>query len=579
MARPGSDPHAPGARVGYSYRVAELVLGPVLRYVSETEATVWVETDGSCDVKVSSRSGSGFEASAETFEVQEHHYALVCIEGLEPGETYEYEVRIDDDDPCWPLPDSEFPPSVIRTLHPERPIEMVFGSCRVALPHEPPYNLSKDEDPEGREYDALYAKALEMCEQPRDEWPHLLLLLGDQVYVDEGSPKAREYIRETRGTDGEPGEQVMNFEEYTRLYWESWGDSEIRWLLSTVSTSMVIDDHDMNDDWNISRTWVDEMRRKPWWKERLVGGLTSYWVYQWLGNLSPRDLADNDVYQAIRSEDDASPILREFAARADREVESARWSYCRDLGTSRLIVLDSRNGRVLEDDRRSIFDDEEWSWISDRADGDFDHVLLATSDPYLLAPGIHYLEAWSEAVCNGAWGRLGRRFGESLRRSLDFDHWAAFRMSFERLTRLIEELASGQRGRPPASIMVLSGDVHHAYLAEVAFRPEVAAQSAVYQATCSPFRNPLDERERNVIRFGISPAGRNIGRALARAAGAPDPPIRWRFCEGPYFDNQAATLVLDGRRATMRLQKTEPDEGNRDRARPRLETVFEHQLA
>ena len=82
-----------------------------------------------------------------------------------------------------------------------------------------------------------------------------------------------------------------------------------------------------------------------------------------------------------------------------------------------------------------------------------------------------------------------------------------------------------------------------------------------------------------MIRFGVSPAGRAIGRALARSAGAPDPDIRWRFCEGPYFDNQAATLVLDGREATMRLEKTVADEAHADRATPKLETVFERRLA
>jgi hypothetical protein len=558
--------------------MAKLILGPLLRYVGETEATVWVETDGSCEVTVSSGDGNGFEAAEETFEVQEHHYALVCIDGLEPGGTYEYEVRIDGER-CWPLPDSEFPPSVIRTLDPEGPIEMVFGSCRVALPHEPPYTLSKDDHPEGREYDALYAKALAMAEQPREEWPHLMLMLGDQVYVDEGSPQTREYIRQTRGTCEEPGEQVMNFEEYTRLYWESWGDPAIRWLLSTVSTSMVIDDHDMNDDWNISLEWVNEMRCKPWWKERIVGGLSSYWVYQWLGNLSPRELAENDVYQAARGEDDASPILREFAARADQEVESARWSYCRDLGRTRVLVLDSRSGRVLEEGRRSIFDDDEWDWITEHASGDFDHLVIGTSDPYLLAPGLHYVEAWSEAIGNGAWGRLGRRLAESARRTLDLDHWGAFRMSFERLTKLLEEVGSGKRGEAPASIVVLSGDVHHAYLADVAFPREAGVRSAVYQATTSPFRNPLDRNERRVIRFGLSRAGTAIGRALAHSADAPDPEIRWRFCEGPFFDNQAATLVLDGRSSTMRLEKTVADEAESDRARPKLEMVFERALA
>jgi hypothetical protein len=89
----------------------------------------------------------------------------------------------------------------------------------------------------------------------------------------------------------------------------------------------------------------------------------------------------------------------------------------------------------------------------------------------------------------------------------------------------------------------------------------------------------LDSRERGVIRFGLSRAGTAIGRAIAKSAGAPDPDIRWRFCEGPFFDNQAGTLVVDGRRSTMRLEKTVADEAHADRSLPRLETVFEHDLA
>jgi hypothetical protein len=72
--------------------MTELVLGPVLRYVSDTEATVWVETADSCEVEV-------LDHRAHTFGVEGHHYALVCIEGLEPGRTYEYGVSLDGEDP------------------------------------------------------------------------------------------------------------------------------------------------------------------------------------------------------------------------------------------------------------------------------------------------------------------------------------------------------------------------------------------------------------------------------------------------------------------------------------------------
>jgi hypothetical protein len=166
--------------------------------------------------------------------------------------------------------------------------------------------------------------------------------------------------------------------------------------------------------------------------------------------------------------------------------------------------------------------------------------------------------------------------GERLRRALDFDHWAAFHVSFEKLERLLRELGSGERGRPPASIVLLAGDVHHAYLAEVGFRRDAAVRSAVYQAVCSPFRNALDAHERHVIRFALTRPGHAITRGLAMAARVRDPEIRWRLVEGPFFDNQVATIEIDARRARLKLEKTVGRPQSDERT---LETVFERQLA
>src|SRR3712207_8062569 len=46
---------------------------------------------------------------------------------------------------------------------------------------------------------------------------------------------------------------------------------------------------------------------------------------------------------------------------------------------------------------------------------------------------------------------------------------------------------------PISSIVTLSGDVHHAYLAEVAYPRGSGVRSAVWQAVCSPFRNRSEE--------------------------------------------------------------------------------------
>jgi hypothetical protein len=548
--------------------MARLVLGPLQRYAGETEATVWVETDAPCEVEV-------LDCRERTFCVEGHHYALVHCTGLEPASTTPYEVRLDGEK-VWPEADERFPPSVIRTHGHDGPFRIAWGSCRVCAPHEPPYSLRKDEDPQGREVDALRVLANRMVDEAHEEWPHALVLLGDQVYADEVSPAVREFIRSRRDTSVPPGETIGDFEEYTRLYRESWCEPHIRWLLSTVPSAMVFDDHDIHDDWNTSLDWVRDMRARGWWDDRIVGGFMSYWLYQHIGNLAPDKLAEDPLWQEVREAEDGGPALRAFAFRADREVAGSRWSYCRDFGRSRLIVLDSRAGRVLDPDGRSMMDPNEWRWFEEHTEGDFDHLLIGSSLPLLLAPGLHYLEAWNEAVCEGAWGRAAAWVGEKLRRGMDLEHWAAFGESLRRAFEIIGKVAAGEKGTPPASIVALSGDVHHAYLVEVAFTRDTGARSAVYQAVCSPFRNPLDEHERRGIRFACSKAGTLVGRLLARAARVPDPPVRWRFAhDAPWFDNQVCFLELDGRRSRLWLQKTAPQDGEAWS----LETVFERELA
>jgi hypothetical protein len=547
-----------------------LVIGPLLRYVGEDEAVFWVETDGPCEVEV-------LGSKERTFHVEGHHYGLVRAGGLEPATWHEYEVRLDGE-LVWPEPDSEFPPSAFRTYPKDGPLQVIFGSCRVTAPHDRPFALRKDEDSRGREIDALRALAHRMMGHERERWPDVLMLLGDQVYADEVSPSTAAYIESRRDPTVEPGDSVVDFEEYTRLYHEAWGEPSIRWLLSTVSTAMIFDDHDVHDDWNTSETWVREMRSKHWWNEHIVAALMSYWIYQHIGNLGPDEHRDDELLHTVRNAEDGGPALREFALRADRETSGSRWSYCRDLGDTRIVVIDSRAGRVLEEGRRSMVDDEEWDWVVEHATGGFDHLLLATSLPYLLAPGLHYLEAWNEAVCAGAWGEELTKLGESVRQTLDLEHWPAFRDSFDKLTELQRSVAAGERGPAPASIVTLSGDVHHAYLAEVAFPRGSGVRSAVWQAVCSPFRNPLDARERTVIKALCTRAAHAFARFVARTADVGDPPIRWRLTGGgPWFDNQYGVLNIDGRRMDFRLERARPGESNPKDAR--LESVLERRLA
>jgi hypothetical protein len=237
-------------------------------------------------------------------------------------------------------------------------------------------------------------------------------------------------------------------------------------------------------------------------------------------------------------------------------------------------MLDSRGGRVLDSEHRSMVDASEWEWIEEHASGDFDHLLFGTSIPVMLGPGMHHLQAWSEAVCTGKWGERATGWGERIRRSQDLDHWGSFHESFDKLTALIRSVAAGEKGQPPASITVLSGDVHHGYLAEAEFRDGVV-RSLIYQAVCSPLRNSLPGQKSRLQSVCWAKPGELAGRLLSRMAGIGKERMSWRMTHSePWFENYVATLEIGGRQATVTFEKA-ITEGSGE---PSLQGIYERRL-
>ena len=564
-----------------------LVLGPLLRYVSESAATIWVETDRACLVEILGR-------QARTFEVAGHHYALVVADELEPGAEHEYQVALDGT-VRWPQPGSEFGPSVFRTLDRGRRVRLLFGSCRVAEPRVPARrsptrrslaraslarrgsgaspSAARDEDP-GHGPDALVACAHGLRQTPRERWPDALLLIGDQVYADNPGPATRRFIELRRDPKVAPGYEVADFAEYCSLYREAWSEPSVRWLLSVIPTAMIFDDHDVHDDWNTSAAWCREYTAKPWWQARISGAYMSYWLYQHLGNLSPDELGKDELWRQIGdcgAAADAAAVLAAHAVRADQRAPGVRWSFRRDFGRVRVVVIDSRSRRVLEPGKRRMTDETEWQWVTESVSGNAEHVVLAASLPLLLPRGIHDLEAWNEAVCDGVWGKLVSGTAERLRQAVDLEHWSAFGASFADFERLLTGLTTGAYGKPPASITIIGGDIHHSYLAPVDLRAGTSARSAVYEVVCSPIHNVLPQSFRRMQQLATSRAGRLGAAWLARLAGVRGPRIRWRITHGPWFENMLCALEFDGRAARVRFDRAITSEDGTPALQPACE--------
>ena len=489
-----------------------------------------------------------------------------------------YEVLLDGER-AWPPPpgDWDWPASCIRPLSGSGELRICFGSCRVAYPNEPPWTLRKDQDPRGREHDALSALAHEMRADRGVQWPQLLLLLGDQVYADDVPPRTAKWIAQRRDTSVPPGEQVADFHEYCRLYEDSWSEPSVRWLLSTVPTAMIFDDHDIHDDWNTSDEWVREMRGQGWWDERIVGGFMSYWAFQHLGNLARSERNEDPTYRAV------------LAGAGRRRADRPRLRLPRRPRDRRraLELLARRRRHAAGDDglarrprahprRRQMVDAEEWADIEAWSEGDFDHLLLGTSLPVaLVSPG-----------CSG-WRRPARRCATAAAGGW----WPAWASACARGSTSSTGPRSGRR----STRWRTSSSASRRDATAAAPAPWSCSRATCTTPTsCGPGSEttPTGGRRstrRCARRFATRWAGTSgarcawrsrapgalVGAALARLARAPAERVRWDpVGEGPWFDNQVATLVLDGREGRLALDRSVgPPEGP-----PRLERVAEQRL-
>ncbi|MGQ7295269.1 DUF7800 domain-containing protein [Quadrisphaera sp. KR29] len=576
----------------------ELVLGPLLRHVDATSATVWVETSGPATVCVEVGGGAlaaPVTAEGRTWGVHGHHYAILVVRGLPEASELPYRVHLAEPAgegalagagrQVWPPPEpsaelAAFPPSTIRTARSDGRLRLAFGSCRRSEPLDAAGVAAVGPD---ALVELAHRTAAAARGQDGFERPDVLLMLGDQLYADEPSAPVRERLERARrdpdvADHPEVAHEICTFEEYTWLYTESWSVPPVRWLLSTLPTCMLLDDHDLRDDWNTSQAWREQVRRQPWFDDRVRGALGSYWVYQHLGNLSPAELEGEQLLAALvaAEDDDArSALLDDYAERADADPDTARWSYVRDFGRAgtrgagggadgqgggvRVVAVDCRCSRRLDPADRAILDDAEWEWVTRQAQPDVavDHLLLASTLPALMVPAFSDVEAWNEALVAGRWGRWLQRPAEVLRQAVDLEHWPAFGTSLHDLLGLLARVAGGPR--PPASILLLSGDVHCSYTARAQLDGVVGSPTAVHQLVMSPFRNPLKPALRVANRLADRAPVRAAAALLARAARVRRPPATWEVEEGPWFENGVMTVVLDGRSARLEVDHVRVD--------------------
>ena len=161
-----------------------------------------------------------------------------------------------------------------------------------------------------------------------------------------------------------------------------------------------------------------------------LGGLSSYWVYQHLGNLQPcgarRKRALPSACSAGRRRVRRASAVRK--ATTKQRHDGVRWSYVRSLGGTRLIVVDDRTG-PRPGGRTSGPDNgprRTWNWLVQQAANAVRSPRhRGVSDPAFMTPALELSRETGARQCATAPGEHPMaKVGEKLRRGVDFDHWA-----------------------------------------------------------------------------------------------------------------------------------------------------------
>ena len=542
-----------------------LVLGPMLRYVDDTSATVWVRTAASARVTVE-RAGRTW--SAATVALHGSHYALVVLDGLLPGSDDTYSVRVGDE-PVWPRPG--MPPSRIRTLDPSREPYFAFGTCRTTGSHDAQGNKAHG-------VDALRTLALALRDDPEIAWPDVLLLLGDQVYADTTpNEDLKEFMAARRSLDEPPGVEIKDFVEYAEPLpagVERGGDP-----LGAV-------DRAVGDDLRRPRHprrlehLVVVAARDP--RDDVVAGAHRLRARVVLAAPAPgqplagRAGAGGGVATVVEHE--ASGATDEL----DLTATSTRWRPAptptrRRTGGATPVRGRQRPGRHrlagrprAAPDGRSMLDADELRWV--------DGVLHGGSPPvhrHLAALPAAPRAARLRGDGRGAGPGRVRAPRPRGRREAAAQHRPR---ALGRLQRGLRRAVRAGHGGGPRRARAGAAD-HHLPLRRRAqllpgrgHRPaRLGAQSRVVQAVCSPIRNPMPRGVRMVMSLFAKSLVRPMRFIASQSPDVPSPAYPWTVTDGPWFDNNIA-LVTVGANDLALDWVTGVVEG--DEAHPRLQQVY-----
>lgn len=294
--------------------------------------------------------------------------------------------------------------------------------------------------------------------------------------------------------------------------------NDVRRLFANIPVYMIFDDHEVTDDWNLSKANNRLLSTTELGRYTQRNALASYFLCQHWGNRPHGPGQELDDVQAFLNDTRHHSL--------DAWLFTKYWGYELEQ-TPPVAVLDTRTHREFSKRGKhslGLMSDQKIDALGDKLANlpACPTLILVSPTPMYGFSQIEYLQL---------------KF-PTLKRTLDREPWAADETSLEALQKATCRLPGIQQ------VMVFSGDVHYAFARR--FQPQ--GSNAVFWQLCSSASNNV-------------PVGADVGLKLINKLGncLNDRQIRYLLPEGEGFfltsDKNIGTLTLDaqGRPQEARL--------------------------
>lgn len=265
------------------------------------------------------------------------------------------------------------------------------------------------------------------------------------------------------------------------------GLNKVERLLAQIPTYMIFDDHDVTDDWNLTRGWEEAAYGNTFSKRIIGNALIGYFLGQAWGN-EPDDFDEAfhqqvaECFEELKQLGNAS--INKASSAHDTFIDTLlnweKWHYT-IATTPNVVVLDTRTHRWRSESNRNkpsgLMD---WEMLSE-----LQQTIMNQSAVILISPapifGVKFIEVIQ---------RIFTFFGKAL--VVDAENWMAHPGSASVILNIF------LHKRTPQRFTILSGDVHYSFAFDVSIRRRNQSPE-IFQITASGIKNNFPSKLLNVM--------------------------------------------------------------------------------